>query len=39
MKVIYAQSPMYRKLEYNVLTQIAEIDGKRCTGKRDCFYS
>ena len=34
MKVIYAQSPMYRKLEYNVLTQIAEIDGKRFVLKK-----
>ena len=34
MKVIYAQSAMYRKLEYSVLTQIVEFEGGRFVLKK-----
>ena len=34
MKVIYAQSARYRKLEYSVLTQIVEFEGRRFALKK-----
>ena len=34
MKVIYAQSARYRKLEYSVLTQIVEFEGRRFVLKK-----
>lgn len=34
MKIIYAQSTMYRKPEYSVLTQIAEADGEKFVLKK-----
>ena len=34
MRIIYAQSTMYRKPEYSVVTQIAEADGERFVLKK-----